>query len=171
MAELRTQSKFIDKARIEELLKSKKDGVLCFTDGQSPYGVPLAYTSYHNDTIYFGLNPSGRKFDYFKKCANVCFTVYHTFKSSADPQKTGWWSIILDGGLLQVTDPEEIKAIADMMDKQGVFPPGLKEKFLGVILKNPANSNFFKMKITRFGGKELGEYRPEEEVQSAEQNE
>ncbi len=76
----------------------------------------------------------------------------------------GWWSIVLDGELFQITDPEEIKAIAEMMDKQGMFPPGLKEKFLGVILKNPSKSNFFKMKITRFGGKELPEYRPEDEV-------
>ncbi|MBW2651504.1 MAG: hypothetical protein JRC57_00250, partial [Deltaproteobacteria bacterium] len=76
----------------------------------------------------------------------------------------GWWSIILDGELSQITDPEEIKAIAEMMDKQGLFPPGLKEKFLGAILKDPDKSNFFKMKITNFGGKELPQYRPEDEV-------
>jgi len=120
--------------------------------------------SYHADTLYLGMNPSGRKYDYFKKCKNVCFTVYQTFQSSGDPQRMGWWSIVLDGELFQITDPEEIKAIAEMMDKQGMFPPGLKEKFLGVILKNPSKSNFFKMKITRFGGKELPEYRPEDEV-------
>jgi len=164
MAELRTQSQFLDKPKIEELLKSKKDGVLSLTDGQSPYGVPVAYTSYHSDTLYFGMNPSGRKFNYFKKCKNVCFTVYQTFQSSGDPRRMGWWSIVLDGELFQITDPEQIKATAEMMDKQGLFPPGLKEKFLGAILQNPDKSNFFKMKITHFGGKELPEYRPEDEV-------
>jgi len=164
MAELRVQSKFLDKAKIEELLKSKKDGVLCFTDGKSPYGVPLAYTSYHDDTLYFGLNPTGRKYDYFKKCRNVCFTIYQTFKAEGDPRFMGWWSVILDGELSQVIDPEEIRGIADMMEKQGVFPPGLKERFLAVILKNPTNSNFFKMKITSFGGKELPLYNPEDEL-------
>ena len=164
MAELRTQSYSLEKPKIEMLLKSKSDGVLCLTDGKSAYGVPLAYTSYHNDTLYFGMNPSGRKYDYLKKCKNVCFTVYQTFKSSKDSRRMGWWSIILDGELFQITDPEEIKAIADMMDKQGLFPPGLKEKFLGAILQNPDKSNFFKMKITHFGGKELPEYHPEDEV-------
>lgn len=32
------------------------------------------------------------------------------------------------------------------------------------MLKDPENSNFFKMQITNFGGKELGEYRPEDEI-------
>jgi len=164
MAELRVQSKFLDKAKIEELLKSKKDGVLSFTDGKSAYGVPLAYTAYQNDTLYFGMNPTGRKFDYFKKCKNVCFTVYQTFPAPGGQPGMGWWSIILDGELFQVTDPEEIKGIADMMEKQGAFPPGLKQRFLEVILKNAAHSNFFKMKITHFGGKELPLYRPEDEV-------
>ena len=164
MAELRTQSKFLDKPKIEELLKSKRDGVLSLTDGQSSYGVPLAYTFYQNDILYFGMNPSGRKFDYFKKCKNVCFTVHKTFQSPGDPRRMGWWSIILDGELFQITDPEEIKSLADLMEKQGLFPPGLKEKFLGAILKDPDNSNFFKMKVTNFGGKELPEYRPEDEV-------
>jgi len=164
MAELRTKSKFLEKQKIKELLKSKRDGVLSLTDGQSAYGVPLAYTSYYDDTLYFGMNPSGRKFDYFKKCKNTCFTVYQTFQSSGDPPRLGWWSIILDGELSQIADPEEIKSIAEMMDKQGVFPPGHKEKFLGAILKDPDKSNFFKMKITHFGGKELSEYRPEDEV-------
>jgi hypothetical protein len=92
--------------------------------------------------------------------------VYKTFESpSGDPMRMAWWSVIVDGELLQVTDPEEIKAIGDMMDAQGLFPPGLKEKFLGFILKDPDNSNFFKMKITRYGGKEMPEYRPEDEVQ------
>jgi len=164
MAELRVQSKFLEKAKVEELLKSKRDGVLCFTDGKTPYGVPLAYTSYHDDTLYFGLNPTGRKIDYFRKCRNVCFTIYQTFQAPGGQPGMGWWSVILDGEFFQVTDPEEIRGIADMMERQGAFPPGLKEKFLAVILKNPANSNFFKMKITSFGGKELPLYRPEDEL-------
>jgi len=164
MAELRVQSKFLDKARIEELLKSKRDGVLCLTDGQSPYGVPVAYTLYHDDTLYFGMNPTGRKIEYLRKCKNACFTVYQTFPAPGGQPGMGWWSVILDGEFSQITDPEEIKALADMMEKQGAFPPGLKEKFLAVILKNPANSNFFKMKITTFGGKELPLYRPEDEL-------
>ena len=50
MAKIKTQSNFLEKARIIELLKSKKDGVLCFTDGTSPYGVPLTYNLFHDDT-------------------------------------------------------------------------------------------------------------------------
>jgi len=165
MAELKTRSTFLEKPKIVELLKSKKDGVLCFTDGTSPYGVPITYSLYHDENIYFGLALSGRKFEYYKKCKNVCFTVFETFQSSKDPMRRGWWSIILDGEFMQVTDPEEIKRIGDLMEKQGMFPPGLKDKFLGAILKDPEHSNFFKMKITNFGGKELPEYRPEDEIE------
>ncbi len=50
------------------------------------------------------------------------------------------------------------------MERQGLFPPGLKEKFLTAILKDPDKSNFFKMKITHFGGKELPQYNPADEV-------
>ncbi len=161
-----TQSRFLEEPKTKELLKSKKDGVLSLTDGQSAYGVPVIYTLYHDDTIYFGMNAAGRKYEYFKKCKNASFSVYKTFESSSgDPMRMAWWSVIVDGELFQVTDPEEIKAIGDMMDKQGLFPPGLKEKFLGFILKDPDNSNFFKMKITHYGGKEMPEYRPEDEVQ------
>ena len=165
MAELKPQSKFLEKPRIEELLKSKRDGVLCFTDGTLPYGVPLTYSAYQDGILYFGLTLTGRKFSYYQKCKNVCFTVFQTFQSSGDPQRRGWWSIILDGELTQITSPEEIKAVADIMESQGMFPPGLKEKFLGYILNDPDHSNFFKMKITHFGGKELPEYRPEKEIQ------
>jgi len=165
MAELKTKSTFIEKPRIEELLKTKKDGVLCFTDGASPYGVPLTYSAYQDDTLYFGLTLTGRKFSYYQKCRNVCFITYKLLQSSGDPQRQGWWSISLDGELSQVTEPDEIKAIGDMMETQGMFPPGFKEKFLGAILKDPEHSNFFKMKITNFGGKELPEYRPEEEIE------
>ena len=165
MAELKTQSVFLEKPRIEKLLKSKKDGVLSFTDGKKPYGVPLTYTLYNDGVLYFGLGLSGRKYEYFQKCNDVCFTVFETFQVAGDPLRRGWWSIILDGELSQITDPEEIMTVGDLMEAQGIFPPGLKEKFLGAMLKNPAHSNFFKMKITQFGGKELGEYRPEKEIE------
>lgn len=165
MAELKSQSLFLEKTRIEQLLKSKKDGVLCFTDGKRPYGIPLTYTLYDNGVVYFGLGLSGRKYECYKKCRDVCFTVFETFQSAGDSQRRGWWSIILDGELSQIIDPEEIVAIADLMESRGIFPPGLKEKFLGAILKDPEHSNFFKMKITHFGGKELGEYRPEKEIE------
>jgi nitroimidazol reductase NimA-like FMN-containing flavoprotein (pyridoxamine 5'-phosphate oxidase superfamily) len=161
MAELRTHSKFLEKPKIEELLQSKRDGVLCFTNGQSPLG----YAYYEDDTLYFGMNPNGRKYDYFLNSKNVCFTMYQTFPSSKDKIRTGWWSVILDGELSQITDPEKIKNLADTMEKKGLFPPGLKDKFLGVILKDPDKSNFFMMKITHFSGKEMPEYRPEDEVE------
>ena len=157
MAELNTQSKVMDKPKIKELLKSKQDGVLSLTDGQSTYGLPIAYAFYQNDTIYFGMSPSGRKYEYFKKCKNVSFTLHKTFGGSDDPLKMGWWSIVLDGVLSQVTDPEEVRAVIELMDKQGLFPPGLKEQLLGVILQNPDQSYFFKMNITEYGGKELEE--------------
>jgi len=167
MAEMRTRSHLLDKPKIEEYIKSKRDGVLSFTDGKSTYGVPLGYAYYdsENSCLYFGMNPGGRKYGYFQKCNAVCFTMYHTFPSSKNQARTAWWSIILDGELFQVTDPEEIKTLADLMEKKGLFPPGLKEKVVGAILQNPDKSNFFKMQITAMGGKEAPEYNPEDEIQ------
>ena len=73
MAELRARSHVLDKPKIEEYLKSKRDGVLSFTDGTSAYGVPLGYAYYDSDNgcLYFGMNPGGRKYDYFKKSNQV----------------------------------------------------------------------------------------------------
>ncbi|GEM_PF-408970 len=164
MAKLKTHSMFLEKEKIVELLKTHKDGVLCFTDSTAPYGVPLTYTLYHDESIYFGLGLSGRKYECWQKNKNVCFTLFKTFTSESDSGRRGWWSIILDGELMQVTDPVEISSIGDLLEKEGLFPPGLKEKFLGAMLKDPENSNFFKMKIIRFGGKELPEYQPEKEI-------
>jgi nitroimidazol reductase NimA-like FMN-containing flavoprotein (pyridoxamine 5'-phosphate oxidase superfamily) len=168
MAEMKAPSKFLDKQRIVELLAVKKEGVLCLTDGQSAYGIPIPPLLYHNDTFYFGMNPSGRKYEYLKKCKNVCYTIFHYFKKPGDPQKMeGWWSIILDGELFQITDPKEIKQAVEMIYEQEDIAPGLREKkdeVLAVVLKNPEHSNFFKMKITHFGGKELLNFIPGEEI-------
>ncbi len=165
MATLKTESKFVKRDRIEELLKTKSDGVLCFTDGTSPYGIPLSYALYKEDFLYFGFALGGRKGSYFAKCKNVCFISYQLIPSPEKQKGPGWWSIILDGTLSQVTNPDEINAVGDLMEKQGKFPPGLKEKIIGAILKDPENSNFFKMTISNWGGKELGEYHPENEIE------
>jgi nitroimidazol reductase NimA-like FMN-containing flavoprotein (pyridoxamine 5'-phosphate oxidase superfamily) len=165
MAEVKTQSKFVDKPRIEALLKTQRDGVLCYTDGTAPYGVPLKYTVYEDDALYFGLALGGRKGEYYEKCKKVCYVSYHLHESDGGANRQGWWSIILDGELSQVTDPAEIQRLGDAMEQAGMFSPGLKDKFLGAILANPAQSNFFKMSITNWGGKELGEYRPEKEIE------
>ena len=102
MAEMKAASKFLDKQRIEELIKVKNEGVLCMTDCKSAYGIPLPPLLYQDDTFYFGMNPVGRKFDYFKKCNNVCYTIFHYFRKPGDPRKTeGWWSIMLDGELFR----------------------------------------------------------------------
>ncbi|MFC1591008.1 pyridoxamine 5'-phosphate oxidase family protein [Thermodesulfobacteriota bacterium] len=165
MAQIKSHSEFMTRQRVEELLRSKKDGVLCFTDGSQPYGIPLNYGAYHDGILYLGLGLSGRKYDYFQKCNKVCFITYRLLQSPDDPQRQGWWSIILDGELFRITDPEEIQQAGDYMEAEGLFPPGLKDKFLGAMLKNPEQSNFFKLKISNFGGKQLGEYRPEDEIE------
>jgi len=168
MAEMKASSKFLDKQRIEELIKVKNEGVLCMTDGKSAYGIPLPPLLYQDDTFYFGMNPGGRKLDYFKKCNSVCYTIFHYFRKPGDPRKTeGWWSIVLDGELFQITNPEEIRAVVEMIYAQEDIAPGLREKkeeILAMVLEDPDNSNFFKMKVTHFGGKELLNFVPGEEI-------
>ena len=170
MAEMRAPSRALDKQRIEELLSVKKDGVLCLTDGESAYGIPLPPLLYHNEILYFGMNPTGRKFDYFMQCNRVCYTIFHYFRKPGDPQKMeGWWSIVLDGALFHITDPDEIKKVVEMVYKQEDIAPGLREQkdqVLDLSLKDPENSNFFKMKITNFGGKELQNFIPGDEVKA-----
>ena len=169
MAEMRAASQSLDKQRIEELLTVKMDGVLCMSDGKSAYGIPMPPLLYQNETLYFGMNPRGRKFDYFRKCNSVCFTIYHYFKKPGDPKKTeGWWSIVLDGLLFQITGPEEIRTTVEMIYSQDDIAPGLREKkqeILDTVLRDPEQSNFFKMEITHFGGRELINFVPGEEIE------
>jgi nitroimidazol reductase NimA-like FMN-containing flavoprotein (pyridoxamine 5'-phosphate oxidase superfamily) len=160
MAELRAPSRSLDKKRIERLMEAKRDGVLCFTDGKHPYGIPMP-------PLYFGTNPTGRKFEYFKKCKNVCYTIFHYYLKPGDARRQeGWWSIVLDGELSHITDAEELKEVLEMLFEEDIAP-GFREKknqFTRMVLQDPANSNFFKMKITHFGGKELPEFIPGDEI-------
>lgn len=68
MAQLKSQSQFLEKPRIEELLQSKRDGVLCFTDGSRPYGVPLTYTHYDSGCLYCRWQYKSVPVSVFEKC-------------------------------------------------------------------------------------------------------
>jgi nitroimidazol reductase NimA-like FMN-containing flavoprotein (pyridoxamine 5'-phosphate oxidase superfamily) len=146
----KVQSQFIETPEIEKRLASCKYGVLSLSDGRSSYGVPLGYC-YHEGAVYIGMDIRGRKIDYFKKCPKVCFTVFETFTDPAFPEN--WWSAILDGTLVHITDPNEIKSAVDILEQRKMFPPGARERFLAAFLNAPEKSNLYKIEVTHFGGK------------------
>ncbi len=149
---MRPEIKEMDRNRIDEYLKSQKVGILSLTDGEAPYGIPLAY-SYDGDYIYLTLGPQGRKMDYIQKNGKACFTVYDV------PPEFGmadmsWTSVICDGEIHQVTDPETLTKAVRSGERQMGLPEGTWDGLLEKTLQNPAHSSFWKVSITTIHGRQ-----------------
>ena len=56
----KTNVKTLDRAEIDEFLKSHRVGVLSMTDGKTPYAIPLAY-SYDGESIYLTMGKRGAR--------------------------------------------------------------------------------------------------------------
>lgn len=142
----------LSKDAIDEFLRKNRVGVLSLTDGTSSYGVPLAYF-YEDDTIYLTISRTGRKMEYIKKNKSVCFTVFQIPEGFGTPGKMDWTSVICDGVLENIKDPEELTKAVRTGEKHMGMPEGAWEKILQMTLKNPENSSFWKISITTAGGR------------------
>lgn len=136
---------------IDAFLREQRVGTLCLGDGQSSYGVPLAYF-YGDKVIYLTLGPGGRKAGYVEKNKNVCFAV-HWLHPDYGKGKRSWKSVICDGTLERVTNPDEIVGAGRAAEKHMGMPQGAFDPILQMTLKNPATSNFWRINITKRGGK------------------
>lgn len=145
--------KTLDRAEIEAFLLAEKMGFLSLTDGEAPYAIPLAYF-YADGCIHLTIRPEGRKMACIKKNRNACFSVCRV-PEDFGMQKRNYTSVICDGVLEHVTDPDELRAVIRAGEKRLGMPEGAWDALLEKTLQNPENSSFWKIKVTTFGGKRV----------------
>lgn len=155
----RSNVRSIERSEIDDFLKKQRVGLLSLTDGQTSYAIPLAY-SYDGENIYLTMGAKGRKMDYINKSKNVCFNVYWV-PEGFGTGKMSWTSVICDGVLERLTDPEEITKAVRIGEKQMGMPEGTWDKVLEMTLKNPAESSFWRIKVTNYGGRGVEDFKEE----------
>jgi len=144
----------MDQAAIDAFLKKYRVGVLGLHDGTRSYTIPLAY-AYENQTFYLTLGNEGRKTEYISKNRNVCFTVFWIPEGFGAPDKMNWTSVVCDGELEHLSDPELItRAVRGLVKHMGM-PEGAGDNLLALTLKNLQKSNFWQIKVTSAGGRTI----------------
>jgi hypothetical protein len=83
----------------------------------------------------------------------VCFTVFCIPDDSGTPGKTSWTSVICEGVLDAIKEPEELKKAVRVGEKHRGMTEGSLENLLQMILKYPKNSNFWKINLSSLGGR------------------
>ena len=144
---------------IEEFLKSQKVGTLSMNDGEKSYAVPLAYF-YGGEQIYLTIGGEGRKMAYIKKNQNVCFVVCW-IPPDFGLKKMAWKSVVCDGVIAQLTDPEGITRAVRTGEKHLKMPEGTWDKMLEMTLKKPEASNFWGITISQRGGQGVEDFKEE----------
>ena len=114
--------------------------------------IPLAY-SYDGENIYLTPGPQGRKMECIKNNKNVCFVVYHQPPPTAGGMPE-WQSIICNGVIELLTDPESIKKAVRSGEKHMGMPEGAWNGLLEKTLQAPETSGFWKIKIEEINGKQ-----------------
>lgn len=145
--------KTMNRAEIDAFLTSEKVGFLSLTDGEAPYAIPLAFF-YADGCIHITIRAEGRKMACINKNRHACFAVCRV-PEDFGMQNRNYTSVICDGVLEQVTDPEDIRKAVRAGEQRLGMPEGAWEGLLQKTLQNPQNSSFWKMKITAFGGKRV----------------
>ena len=144
---------------IDDFLSGQRVGVLSLNDGKSSYAIPLAYF-YEQGAVYLTLGGEGRKMEYISTNRNVCFTVCRV------PENFGaggmsWTSVIADGILERLTDPGDITRAVRSGEKHMGMPEGTWDRLLAMTLKNPQESNFWKVRVTHAGGRGVEDFKEE----------
>ena len=142
----------MSKDEINNFLSKQKIGVLSLSDKDSSYAIPLAY-SYDGENIYLTLGPQGRKMECIQKNKNVCFVVYHQPPPTAGGMPE-WQSIICNGVIERLTDPESIEKAIRSAEKHLGMPAGTWNGLLEKTLQAPETSCFWKIKIAEINGKQ-----------------
>ncbi len=142
----------MDKPAIEDFLRKNKVGVLSLNDGSASYGIPLAY-SYDTDAVYLTMGHTGRKADCIRANKRVSFVVYWIPEGFGSPEKMNWTSVVCDGVLDHLSDPDAITRAVRVMEKHMGMPEGTWNSLLEMTLKKPEVSNFWKINITSIGGR------------------
>jgi len=145
--------KKLNEQEMADVLQNVKDGVLALTDGTRPYCIPFGYV-YIKDAVYLSMFPSGRKWDYFQKIRDVCYTVF-----CWNDDRTEWSSVVIDGEMEQVTDIETIEAVVKAnIVKVGLDPVKYLEKRMDYYKKsmdNPKALKIFKINTRDMNGRRM----------------
>jgi nitroimidazol reductase NimA-like FMN-containing flavoprotein (pyridoxamine 5'-phosphate oxidase superfamily) len=157
---VKTNVKTLTREEIDAFLKRQRVGILSMTDGETAYGIPLAY-SYDGTSIYLTMANQGRKARYFTSNKPVCFTVCWTPEGFGAPGRMSYTSVVCDGTFEHVTSPAELTAAVRTLEQQMQYPPGSMDRLLEITLKNPAGSNFWKIRLTNIGGKGVEDFKEE----------
>lgn len=155
---MQVELKTMSQEQINEFLNSQKVGLLSLSDGTSAYAVPLGY-SFDGKDIYLTIANKGRKMDYIKACRNVCFTVYWLQDNFGVKTGMSYKSVICDGVLEQITEPEAITRVIRNAEKHLGFPEGTWNHLLEMTLKDPANSGFWKINVSRIGSQMVNDVK------------
>jgi len=155
---MQVELKTMSQEQINEFLNSQKVGLLSLSDGKSAYAVPLGY-SFDGKDIYLTIGNKGRKLDYIKACRNVCFVVYWMQDNFGVKTGMAYKSVICDGVLEQITEPDAITRAVRHAEKHLGFPEGTWNGLLEKTLQNTANSPFWKINVTRTGSQMVGDFR------------
>ena len=91
--------------------------------------------------------------EYVHNNKNVVFTVFNISEGFGMPGKTGWSSVICEGVLENVRNPEELTKVVRAGEKHFGMPEGGWEPLLQMTLKDPTKSHFWKIRITSAGGR------------------
>jgi len=155
----RSNVRKLSREEIDAFLRSQRVGTLSMNNGEKSYAVPLAYF-YDGEQIYLTIGGEGRKMAYIRKNQHVCFVVCWI------PQDFGlknmsWKSVVLDGVIERVTDPDGIKKAVQTGEKHLGMPGGAWDKVLEMTLKKPEASNFWKIKPTEVGGQGVEGFKEE----------
>ena len=155
----RSNVRELTREEIDAFLRSQRVGTLSMNDGANSYAVPLAYF-YDGEQIYLTIGGEGRKMAYIKKNKNVCFVVCWT-PENFGLQNMSWKSVICDGIIEHVTDPDGIRKAVQTGERHLGMPGGAWDKVLELTLKKPEASNFWKIKPAAVGGKGVEGFKEE----------
>ena len=146
--------------QIDAFLKSQRVGLLSLTDTKSAYAIPLGY-SYNGKDINLTMGNKGRKMAYIKSCRHVCFTVYWLSENFGLKTGMSYKSVICDGVLEHVTDPEEITKTVRETEKHLGLPAGTWNHLLERTLEDTSNSGFWKINVTQIGSQIVDDFKGE----------
>ncbi|MDY7082820.1 MAG: pyridoxamine 5'-phosphate oxidase family protein [Halobacteria archaeon] len=114
---------------IDDFLNETGDGVIAFSKDGQPYSVPISI-GYTDNKIYlkFGYRDGSKKKKYLEANKNVSVTTYETTedtKSTSVLYDVAWRSVVVQGTLHEVEDPEAIDAALETHPSDADNPWGL----------------------------------------------
>ena len=143
----------ISREEINRVLETAPDGMLGLCDNGRPYCIPLGFV-WTNDTLYFSLFPTGRKWGCLQNNREVCFSVYIW-----NEDHTRWSSVIIEGEFAPVDDLSEIElVIRANIVKMGLQPEAYLAKrmdYYRANMDNPKGLKNFKIKASSMQGRSM----------------